>query len=381
MNIIIFMFWVAVSGIVYAYFGYPIILYFLTKFSKRNKLELRTNNNFYPNVSIIIPFHNEENNLPAKIQNLFALNYPQNKLELILVSDGSNDKSEDIVKIYKSKNMHLFRVNTRLGKAAALNLGVTKAKNEIIVFTDASIMLEKDALLNIVQPFNDKKIGCVSGEDYIAENSGEGAYGKYELWLRNLESDYSSIVGASGSFYAQRKELVEPFQPGMAPDFLSVLNTVEKGFRAITNPAARGAMKSVKKTSQEFSRKVRTLIRGMEALFYKKNLLNVFKYNKFSFSIISHKMFRWFVPWLMLVAMVSNILLFNIGGYWQVLFYLQVSFYTMAVIASLKILNFQNTIPGKISLYFILSNLAILWAWMKYWYGDSQEIWEPSARN
>lgn len=373
-------FWISFVGILYAYFGYPLIIFVLTRIGKGKIKDIGTNL-YCPKVSIIVPFHNEEKNLPAKIQNLSELKYPWDRLELIFVSDGSTDQSDEIVKKQASDNIHLFRVDNRQGKAAALDLGVKASQNEIIVFTDASIILEPGALTNIVQGFEDPGIGCVSGEDYIPDNSGEGAYGRYELWLRNLESRFSSIVGASGSFYAQRRELVEEFLPGMAPDFLSVLNTVEKGYRAITEPAARGSMKSVRKTSHEFSRKVRTLIRGMVALFYKKSLLNFFKYPKFAFSLISHKIIRWLVPWFMIVAVLSTYFLMEVNIFYQIVFYLQVMFYGLTVIAAVEVFNIHKKLPGKISLYFTLSNLAILVAWFKYWRGDYQEIWQPSARH
>jgi cellulose synthase/poly-beta-1,6-N-acetylglucosamine synthase-like glycosyltransferase len=374
-------FWISVIGILYAYFGYPLILYLITKLRKKNHIKTISVEEYLPRVSIIIPFHNEENNLPQKIQNLLDLDYPADHLEFVLVSDGSTDRSLKIIQSQNANTIRLFGLNSRQGKAAALNLGLQNVNSEIIVFTDASIMLEKNALNQIVKGFQDQQIGCVSGEDYIPDSSGEGVYGRYELWLRNLESLFSSIVGASGSFYAQRRELVTEFLPGMAPDFLSVLNTVEKGYRAITEPAARGAMKSVKKSSHEFSRKVRTLIRGMTALFYKKNLLNIFKYPGFAFSLFSHKIIRWLVPWFMIVALLANFFLINQSGFYQVIFYLQLLFYGLSVIAALKGLQIHQTLPGKICLYFTISNLAILLAWIKYWRRDYQEIWQPSLRN
>ena len=126
-----------------------------------------------------------------------------------------------------------------------MNLGLQKAQNEIVIFSDASIILKPDALKKIVGKFIDPRIGCISGEDHIPGGGGEGAYGKYELALRNLENRAGSIVGASGCFYAQRRALCEPFREGMAPDFFSVLETVEKGYRAVTEPEATGVMKSV----------------------------------------------------------------------------------------------------------------------------------------
>ena len=373
-------FWISIGGIFYAYIGYPIFLTIINKLNKNNKVGKYIGKDLLK-VSIVIPFHNEEKNLPKKIQNLLDLNYPKDLSEIIFVSDGSTDKSDEIVKQHLSENLHHYRMEKRKGKAAALNLGVNKSQYEIIIFTDASIILENDAVKNIIKDFINPKIGCISGEDFIPGNSGEGFYGRYELLLRNLESDFSSIVGASGSFYAQRRELIEEFLPGMAPDFLSVLATVEKGFRAITEPLARGEMRSVKSTSQEFSRKVRTLIRGMAALFYKKKLLNIFQYPAFAFSLISHKICRWLVPWFMILAIISNIFLMNVTGYYQIFFYMQLIFYCLIIVTTLPGLHLGKTLPGKMSLFFVISNLAVLFAWFKFWSGDHQEIWQPTARN
>ena len=183
------------------------------------------------------------------------------------------DQYEDEIKFYN--------LPERKGKAGALNRALLEACNEIVVFSDASIILEPNALKKIVNRFRSENIGCISGEDYIPGGGGEGAYGRYELFLRNLESSVGSIVGASGCFYAQRRSLCEPFKEGMAPDFLSVLKTVEKGYRAVTEPMARGVMESVSKSKQEFDRKVRTLLRGMTTLMAFKHLINPLQYGVF----------------------------------------------------------------------------------------------------
>lgn len=373
-------FWFSFTGILYAYLGYPLILLVLSKVKNKEKKINLNHSEFFPQISVIIPYFNEEKNLPEKIKNILEINYPKEKMEVILVSDGSDDRSDQIVEQYTNSNFHLYRLNTRQGKASALNLGLNNSNYEIIIFTDASILLDKNSIYNIVQPFFNPEIGCVSGEDHIYENSGEGFYGRYELWLRNLESEFGSIVGASGSFYAQRKELVEEFLPGMAPDFLSVLNTVEKGFQAVTESSACGTMKSVKKSTDEFSRKIRTLIRGMTALFYKKQLLNLYKYPDFAFNLISHKIFRWMVPWFLLLLFLANIYILELTSFYKIIFILQLFFYGLTVFSVLKVLNIHKTLLGRMCLYFSISNFAIIIAWFKYWMGENLEIWQPSNR-
>lgn len=370
------MFWVAIGVIFYAYFGYPMLLALL---SLKQKTEPRSDK-IFPTVSIIIPAHNEEAVIKKKILNTLELLYPLECLEIICISDGSTDHTNTIIeKFHEAGSLNFIQLEHRKGKANALNVGLSKSNGEIIVFSDASISLDKYALENLVQRFSDPLIGCISGEDHIADADGEGLYGRYELYIRNLESKVGSIVGASGSFYAQRKELCEPFVEGVAPDFLSVLNTVEKGFRCISEPKAYGTMTSLKNHKAEFQRKVRTLVRGMAAIFHKKDLLNPFKFGFFSLELMSHKITRWLVPIMMILAFLSNILLLDQSLY-QLIFFGQLLFYIVAVSASYECLGIHHNMIGRIALYFCNANLAILVAWVKYAMGIRQEIWQPTKR-
>jgi cellulose synthase/poly-beta-1,6-N-acetylglucosamine synthase-like glycosyltransferase len=251
---------------------------------------------------------------------------------------------------------------------------------ELVVFSDASILLEADSLRHIVRPFQDASVGCVSGEDHIANGGGEGLYGQYELFLRNQESAIGSIVGASGSFYAQRLEICREFEEGLAPDFLSVLNTVAAGYRAITEPAARGHMKAVKSSGQEFQRKVRTLLRGMTALFDRAGMLNPFRYGLFSFFLISHKLLRWLVPLFLVTMLLSSAFLLD-QLFYQLMFIAQLLFYGLAMLAGPLTSPLHNSIAGKIPLFFVMVNIAIVAAWVRYLRGDRQELWTPSQRS
>lgn len=377
MSIFEIVLWGSFLCVFYAYIGYPILLLAISKMYRQIEPE---DLSAEPSLSIIIPMHNEEKFIKNKMENIFSQDYPSENIELIIVSDASTDSSESIVEEYTQKeNVVLLKSKERKGKANALNLGLVEAKGEVIVFTDASIELNRDSLRKIVKRFGDERIGCISGEDHIPETGGEGAYGRYELSLRNLESKVSSIVGASGSFYAQRKKICQPFVEGMAPDFLSVLNTVEQGYRAVTEPEAIGVMGSVKSSQDEFQRKVRTLLRGMTTMFYKKQLLNPLKYGFFAFELFSHKIMRWLVPFFLLGILIGNIGLLNIGFY-QFTFLLQILFYLVALLAAFHIAKFDEKLFGKIPLYFLNVNIAIFVAWVKYFSGVRQEIWAPSKR-
>ena len=372
-------FWISLIGIMYAYFLYPVVLYLIGRFFPVGIIV--SDHDYTPSTSIIMPVHNEANVISAKLTNLDQLDYPRDNLKVIVVADNCTDNTVDIIRKYSSSlNIQIVELSERRGKAHALNAGLRHVETELVIFSDASILLNTNALLQIVKPFQDNSIGCVSGEDHIADGGGEGLYGQYELFLRNKESSIGSIVGASGSFYAERSAICHSFEPGLAPDFLSVLNTVKQGYRAITEPKAIGHMTSVKNTRDEFPRKVRTLLRGMTALFDKSELLNPFKYNLFSFSLISHKLMRWLVPFFLLAVFISNSFLLNLSFY-KIIMLLQIMFYLSAALAFYKFRYFDNSIIGKIPLFFIMVNVAIAAAWFRYLRGDRQELWSPSQRS
>jgi len=376
------LFWISFAGIFYAYFGYPLLLLFLGKIKKVLffKPQLMLEEAQAPSVTLIIPAYNEESIIGEKLENTLSLYYP-GELHILVVSDGSSDTTVSIVNKYLSDSrVELFELTERKGKAQALNKALQQVKTEIIIFSDASIILEQQALWHIVQPFANSKIGCVSGEDHIEGGGGEGLYGKYELFLRDKESQLDSIVGASGSFYAQRTALVTPFQEGLAPDFVSVMNTVERGYRAISHPDAIGSMVAVKSHKDEFNRKVRTFIRGMTAMFKMKHMLNPVSFPMFSFFLWSHKMMRWFVPFFLISLMVSNFFILD-NNFYRVILIAQLLFYGMALLGFLGVKIFMDSILGKIAIYFTSVNVAILLAWVRYLMGVRQEIWSPSKRH
>jgi cellulose synthase/poly-beta-1,6-N-acetylglucosamine synthase-like glycosyltransferase len=369
-------FWISFFTLFYIYIGYPLLLFIIGILKKK---ETRPSSDYEPSVSMIIPAHNEENIIEKKIQNTLSLRYPKDKLEVIVVSDASTDRTNDIVSQFQDDRIKFLIQPQREGKAAALNRGLREAKNDIIVFSDASIILEDDALQQIVKSFQDEMIGCVSGEDYISGGGGEGAYGKYELFLRNLESRVESIVGASGCFYAVRRELCEPFPEGMAPDFFSVLKTVEAGLRAVTEPKARGVMESVRQSSQEFGRKIRTLLRGMTTLMAFRQLMNPLRYGIFAVELLSHKILRWCAGVFLIFLFVSNCFLLD-STFFLTIFFLQIIFYFIAILGWFNHKRLSEKLFVKIPLYFCIVNLSALLAWIKYFSGQRQEIWEPSKR-
>lgn len=373
-------FWICAAGIVYAYAGYPLVLYAIEKVWRASESPTRAEMAGWPSLSLIIPAHNEALVIGRKLENTLSLRYP-GALQIVVVSDGSTDATPEIVESFASDDRLTFiDLAQRKGKANALNRGVQASTGEIVVFTDASILLDGDALAEIVVPFAESSIGCVSGEDLIEGGGGEGLYGRYELFLRRQESKIGSIVGASGSFYAQRRSLVSEFPEGVAPDFLSVLNTVSRGFRAVSTPRAFGHMSAAKETKNEFKRKVRTVVRGMTALFERKSLLNPVRFPSFAFFLLSHKLARWYVPFFLLLLLSSSLLLSSVPIY-AVAAGAQVVFYLVALLALVLPGWLRSTVLGKIALYFTIVNAAILIAWFSYFGGARPEVWNPTKRD
>jgi cellulose synthase/poly-beta-1,6-N-acetylglucosamine synthase-like glycosyltransferase len=373
-------FWLCAGLTVYAYAGYPFVLAVLVRLAGRPVPLADLGEAELPGVTLIVPVHNERSTIERKVENTEALDYPPGRLEVLYVSDGSSDGTNELLEARVDARSTLMALETRGGKGAALNAALGRAQHEIIVFNDASIMLQPHAIRKIVRGFATPSVGCVSGEDRIADLGGEGLYGRYELGLRRLESRLHSIVGASGSFYAQRRSLCEPFVPNLAPDFLSVLRTVERGFRAIADPEAVGTMSALRSTRDEFERKVRTLLRGITTLVVFGHLLNPFRYGWFAFELLSHKLARWLVPFFLIGMLATSGILAVDSLIYRLLFLGQAVFYALAAFSLVRAPGITALLPVKISVYFTTVNLATLSAWLKYLTGTRQELWSPSRR-
>src|SRR5439155_10621798 len=239
------------SLVVYAYLGYPLVLWIFTKIKSRDVWT----NEISPRVSIIIVARNEVDKIRQKIENTLALGYPEESLDVIVASDASDDGTDEIVREYPSRALRLVRAPQRRGKEYAQGLAVSVAKGDIVVFTDAATLLEPDALTKLVRNFSDPTIGAVSTEDLLVDAAGnptaEGLYVKYEMWVRRLESRFYSLVGLSGSCFAIRKELCSAWLSTLASDFTSALRAARGGYRSIADPSTRGAFVAVVSAQHE----------------------------------------------------------------------------------------------------------------------------------
>jgi cellulose synthase/poly-beta-1,6-N-acetylglucosamine synthase-like glycosyltransferase len=374
-------FWLAFGAVVYAYVGYPVLLRALAALGGPGPGRRGANppEPALPSVTLIMPVHNEASVIARKLENTAALDYPRDKLEVLVVSDASTDDTAEIVRASRVPGVRLLELAERGGKARALNCGLRNSSSEIVCFSDASIMLDPGALTALMANFADPAVGCASGEDAIDGGGGERLYGRYELGIRRLESRFASIVGASGCFYAQRRSLCREFAEGLAPDFLSVLDTVEQGYRAVSDPAATGSMTSLRSSHAEFQRKVRTILRGIATLASRARMLDPVRHGRFAFLLVSHKLVRWSVPFFLIVLLVANAFLLDSLPY-RAFFAAQALFYALAALAWAGVPGVRKSLVGRIALYFTIVNVATLLAWWKFARGMRQEVWDPTKR-
>ena len=368
-------FWASAVLVTYPYVIYPALLVAFNKLFGRQVVAPAAS--FEPTITLILPVANEAKRIEAKLKNIQALNYPRDRMQVIVVGDGCTDNTLELAR--GAGNVTVTALLQRSGKAAALNAGLAMATGDIIVFTDAAIMLDADSLHALLKHFQNPAVGCVSGEDYVEGGGSEGLYGRLELLLRREEAKLHSIAGASGCYYAQRKSLCKPFIGGMAPDFLSVLNTVAAGSRAVCEPQARGAMTATSSQSAEFSRKARTFLRGITALFGNAALLNPFKYPSFSFILFSHKLMRWLAPIPMALCLLSAWQL-RAQGFYLLALVVQFAFYGLAVLGILWPQLSERNFVVRLSAFFVLVNVAAFKALLLWLSGRRVEIWEPTRR-
>ena len=304
----------------YAYAGYPILLWLGGKVRKKPSAVVP--GTVWPSVTITVPVYNAETSIRSTLERILALQYERDKLQVLVVSDASTDRTDDIVRELRVRGVELLRLPERRGKTVAENTALAASRGEILVNVDSTILLEPASLKRLVRVFDDPTIGVASGRDVslgdaAAEGtSAESGYVGYEMWIRDLETNTGSIVGASGCFYASRRSIhSKPLPPGLSWDFASALKARQQGFRSVS---VRDAVCIVPRAAQirtELNRKVRTMARGISTLFYFRELMNPLEHGGFAMMLISHKLLRW-LPYLLaplayaalwLLALESNI--------------------------------------------------------------------------
>lgn len=382
-----FLFWVSAGLIVYTYVGYGILLG-LFVLIKRISGARKVHGNVQPTVSFIIAAYNEEEFIERKIANTLQLEYPSDKTEIIIVTEGSSDRTAALAASFQG--VRVIHSTRRLGKTAALKKAVGLATGEILVFSDANALLTPQSLSKMMRWFLDKRVGGVAGEKRVLTSrepngtDGEGMYWRYESALKRLDSNLNTIVGAAGELFAMRKKLwTELPDDTIIEDFVQSLNICLKGYSVKYEPDAAAYETPSESVEEEMKRKVRICAGAFQAMGRLRPLFNVFRYGLTSFQFISHRILRWTIaPLSMPILLLSNLglVVFSDHIFYQVVLGLQFAFYFLAIMGwsyarQNKIIRWLN-----VPFYFVFMNVAVFSGLRLYLRGEETVYWERALR-
>ena len=323
MIILQIIFWVNVGLIIYT----TVIYYLILKVLKQNNYE--KNEQYLPNISLIICTYNEEKNVAVKLENTLKLDYPREKLQVILADDGSTDTTVEIANGFEL--VEILKLS-RGGKTHAQNEAVKKARNEILVFSDANNIYKNDALIKLSRNFADKKVGVVCGElQYHHKQSEENAYWRYEVAIKEAESKHGCLLGANGSIYAVRRDAYISLPIDSISDHLEPILIYGNGLDVIYEPEAIALEDA---PDEVLSRKRRIILRSLGSMKYILPLINPFHKRSIFIPYFSHKLIRWFLPFLFLTCFITSLFLSKDNTFFRILIFLQVGFYSLGLIHS-----------------------------------------------
>lgn len=377
------LFWTSVFLIFYAFIGYPMSLFLINNIIKKKNVNIDPT--LRPFVSIIIPVYNEKSVIEQKLKNLISLNYPKELIEIIVASDNSTDGTDEIVENFISNNKDysilLYRVNKRQGKTNAQNEAVRIAKGEILVFSDANAMLDKDSIIHLVSSFTSDDIIYVTGRlKYVnslenASSEAENRYWNYDLFMRKIESDIKTITAGNGAIYAIRKSEYVDFDPIRCHDSAMPLYAGINNKRAIYNPKVVAYEKAGKTSQDEFKRKVRMFRNILTSIFGTPQKYNIFKYGWFSYFYFGHRTLRYSLFILHTVCFASNAFLVKENIFYGLTFTMQCIFYLLAICK--KVFGFKNKI-FYYPYYYTMTLAAQLIGAINQITGKSKPFWEKA---
>ncbi len=368
---------------VYVYFGYPAVLWLITR-----GYPLRTHRraDITPPITLIISCYNEAAVIREKLANALALDYPPAQLQIVVVSDGSDDGTDDVVLDYAGQGVQLIRQEGRLGKTMGLNLALEQASGDVVVFSDANALYAPDALRKLVRNFEDPEVGYVVGAAlYTDSHAGasarnENLYWRYEIAIKQMESRLHSVVGGDGAIYAIRRKLWQPLQQKDINDFVNPLQIVALGYRGVFDAEARCFEETAGNFAGEIARKERIVNRSIRGLMRVKSTLNPFRVGVFAWEVISHKLLRWLIPLFLVIAVVGAGLLAMAG--FRLFQLVTVGALALLVLALAgHVARNKNALPALVSIpyYFVMVNLYALRGIFKAFRGKTQVTWS-SAR-
>ncbi len=373
-------FWASAAALLYAYAGYPVLVWAVARLRPRPVRRAP----FEPTVTVLITAYNEERDLAAKLENTLALDYDPAKLEILVASDCSNDRTDEIARSFVPRGVRLHRQPERLGKTAAQNAAVELARGEIVLFSDATTMYQRDVLRAIVPNFADDSVGCVAGNlvyvDPARTGTGAGArsYWGYETFLRRQESLACSLIGAPGALYAVRRSAYVPLYHEACSDFIIATKMVEQGLRAVYEPAAICTEETNRRPSRELSMRVRVIAQTLTDLWRHRAMLNPLRAGFYAVQLVSHKVMRYLVPLFLACILVSSAALAPGSRFYAALLAGQVLFYAAALAGWLLTKAGVRVRALALPAYFVLANLACVLAFYKFLRGERYARWETA---
>lgn len=375
-----YLLWLCLMMVLYVYFGYPLLLIILSRFKKASAI---VGIKDYPSVSIIIAAFNEEKVIQEKINNCLALDYPKNKLHIIVASDGSSDSTNEIVGKLTSSRVQLVAHEVNKGKSSIQNQAVKVAKGDILLFSDADTFLRADALKRMCEQLNQTNVGCVigkivfqiEGEGSVGE--GEGLYWRYELSIRAMESRIGNFAMGTGAIMAVRKILYQPLNENVGDDFVLPLQVVLQGQKVIYEPRAIAEGQLYQTQAKDlFQTKVRIISKDLRGLFSCSEILNPIKHPLYAWGLLSHKLLRWLIPFFLILIFTLNIFLLRQPVY-LVLFLMQLVFYCAATLGYILEKQGRKNKASSLPFAFCVVNFAAFKGVIKYFSGGHSGRWEP----
>jgi len=373
-------FWLSVAALIYTYAGYPLLLLIMSRLRQREVRRAA----FEPVISVIVTAYNEERDLAAKLKNTLALDYPPELLEIIVASDCSTDRTDEITQAFADRGVRLVRQPQRQGKTAAQNMAVTEARGEIIVFSDATSLYERDVLRVMMPSFADPSVGCVAGRliyvDPAESRVGRGArsYWGYETFLKRHESRVCSLIGASGCLYAVRRSAYVPLYNEACSDFIIATKMVEQNLRAVYEPDAVCTEETNRQTGKELKMRVRIIAQTFTDLWRHRAMMNPFRSGFYAVQLLSHKVMRYAVPFFLIAILATSSILARYSALYFVVFVSQAGCYLSALGAWMLERAGVHSRLLALPQYFVLSNLAALIACYQFLRGERYAHWETN---
>lgn len=378
------LFWLLLALLVYVYVGFTALVVLVAQIRRKRVRQAEIT----PRISLIIPVWNEERTIAERLDNALALDYPKGALEIIVPSDGSNDRTEAIVNGYAAHGVR-FLALPRRGKIHAIKDAVAAASGELLVFSDANSMYERNALRMLARNFADAEVGGVCGNQIYVKakaadttSQGETLYWSFDKWLKQSESLTGSIVSAHGAIYAVRRDLYQhPASAAVTDDFAISTAVIEQGYRLVFESEAIAYEEPVPAAKREFGRKVRIMNRGLRGVLLRKRLLNPLRYGFYSVILFSHKVLRRMVPFFLLALIVVSWLIASAHEFYFYFAAAQAVFYLFAGLGYLL----RHHRLGRLKFFYIpffycLANAAALVAFIKLFAGTRIEFWQPQRQ-